>query len=70
MFSIDKLDVDLTHLLLKKGCDANQAVDLKTGETCLHMLMYKMCYARTEEEQERCDAVLSLLIQAGINVKA
>jgi len=70
LYSIEKLDVDLTQQLLKKGCDPNLAVDQKTGETCLHMLIYKMCYARSEDEQEKCDAVLSLLIQGGINVEA
>lgn len=32
--------------LLKLGCDPNLAVDPKSGEYCLHSMMYKMCYSK------------------------
>lgn len=42
MLSVEKLNVELTELLLNQGCNPNQARDSKTGENCLHLLMYKL----------------------------
>ena len=36
----------MTKELLKKGCNPNLTQDSKSGENCLHLLMYKMCYSR------------------------
>ena len=42
LLSVDKLNIDLTEELLRHGCDPNVAKDPKTGENCLHQLMYKL----------------------------
>ena len=44
--AVDKLDVEMVKQLLQLGCDPNLAIDSKSGEFCLHLLMYKMCYSR------------------------
>lgn len=46
LLAIEKLDIDLVKQLLEQGLDPNNAKDLKSGETSLHLLMYKMCYSR------------------------
>ena len=40
--AVEKMNVELTELLLNQGCDPNKARDSKTGENCLHLLMYKL----------------------------
>ena len=40
--AVEKLNVELTELLLNQGCNPNNARDSKTGENCLHLLMYKL----------------------------
>lgn len=42
LLAIEKLNIGLTEELLGHGCDPNLARDPKTGENCLHMLMYKL----------------------------
>lgn len=42
LLSIEKLDIDLTEELLRHGCDPNLSHDPKTGENCLHLLIYKL----------------------------
>ena len=42
LLSIEKLDIDLTEELLRHGCDPNLSQDPKTGENCLHLLIYKL----------------------------
>jgi hypothetical protein len=61
LLAIEKLDVDLIKQLLEQGCNPNDAKDSKTGETCLHLLMYKMCYSRlpdylNHDEESQLDA--------------
>jgi hypothetical protein len=46
MLATDKLDFELLREFLSRGCDPNLTKDPKTGENCLHLLMYKMCYCR------------------------
>ena len=45
MLAVEKLNLELTELLLNQGCDPNKSRDSKTGENCFHLLMYKMSCA-------------------------
>jgi hypothetical protein len=45
LMAIEKLDIELTEDLLRHGCDPNLARDPRTGENCLHLLIYKFTCA-------------------------
>jgi hypothetical protein len=45
LLSVDTLNVEQTEELLKRGCNPNLSKNLKTGENCLHLLMYKFVIA-------------------------
>ena len=51
LLTIEKLNIDLTEDLLRQGCDPNLAKDPKTGENCLHLLMYKLTSAIDDEKK-------------------
>ena len=51
LLAIEKLNIDLTEDLLRQGCDPNLARDTKSGENCLHLLMYKLTSAIDDEKR-------------------
>ena len=46
LVAIENLDTELAKLLLNNGLKINLARNHNTGESCLHLLMYKMFHAR------------------------
>lgn len=57
LHAVDKLDFEMLKQLLQLGCDPNMAIEAKSGEYCLHLLMYKMCYSRIPDYLKNNDDI-------------